>query len=137
MGLANYNHTDAVQDIFTGLFRAASFMNLRRLPELFCGFRRRLGRGPTSYPVACSPQAWAAAAPLALLQASLGLSFDVPNRAILMHHPRLPDFLEEVWLRRLKLDDDATIDLLLRRRGSDVAVNVLRRDGDVVVDIRV
>jgi glycogen debranching enzyme len=137
LGLANYRHTEAVQDIFTGLFRAASFMNLRRLPELFCGFRRRLGRGPTFYPVACSPQAWASAAPLALLQASLGLSFDIPNRAILMHHPRLPDFVDEVWLRKLRLDADASIDLLLRRRGDDVAVNVLRRDGDVVVDIRV
>jgi glycogen debranching enzyme len=137
LGLANYRHTEAVQDIFTGLFRAASFINLRRLPELFCGFRRRLGRGPTFYPVACSPQAWASAAPLALLQASLGLSFDVPNRAILMHHPRLPDFVDEVWLRKLRLDADASIDLLLRRRGDDVAVNVLRRDGDVVVDIRV
>lgn len=137
LGLANYRHTDAVQDIFKGLFRAAGFMSLRRLPELFCGFRRRLGRGPTFYPVACSPQAWAAAAPLALLQASLGLSFDVPNRAIVMQHPRLPDFLDEVYLRRLRLDASASIDLLLRRHGDDVAVNVLRRDGDVVVDVRV
>jgi len=137
LGLANYQHTHAVQDIFRGLYLAASSMNLRRLPELFCGFRRRLGRGPTAYPVACSPQAWAAAAPLALLQASLGLSFDIPNRAILMHHPRLPEFIDEIWLRRLKLDDSTSIDLLLRRHGTDVAVNVLRREGDVVVDVRV
>ena len=137
LGLARYLRTDAVQDIFVGLIRAASFMNLRRLPELFCGFRRRLGRGPTFYPVACSPQAWAAATPLALLQASLGLSFDIRNRAIVMNHPRLPEFLDEVLLRNLRLDSSASIDLLLRRRGDDVAVNVLRRDGDVVVDIRV
>ncbi|HEX7063119.1 MAG TPA: amylo-alpha-1,6-glucosidase [Woeseiaceae bacterium] len=137
LGLANYRHTDAVQDIFKGLFLAASAMDLRRLPELFCGFRRRLGRGPTAYPVACSPQAWAAAAPLALLQASLGLSFDIPKRAIVMHHPRMPDFIDEVSLRRLRLDATASIDLLLRRHGTDVAVNVLRREGDVVVDIRV
>ncbi|HET6629722.1 MAG TPA: glycogen debranching N-terminal domain-containing protein [Woeseiaceae bacterium] len=137
LGLSNYRYTGSVQGIFTGLFRAASFMTLRRLPELFCGFRRRPGRGPTFYPVACSPQAWAAAAPLALLQASLGLHFDTPNRAIVMHHPRLPDFVDEVWLRKLRLDPETSIDLLLRRRGDDVAVNVLRREGDVVVDIRV
>ncbi len=137
LGLSNYRHTGSVQGIFTGLFRAATFMNMRRLPELFCGFRRRLGRGPTFYPVACSPQAWAAAAPLALLQASLGLHFDIPNRAIVMHHPRLPDFVDEVWLRNLRLDPETSIELLLRRRGDDVAVNVLRRAGDVVVDIRV
>lgn len=137
LGMSNYRYTGSVQGIFTGIFRAANFMTMRRLPELFCGFRRRPGRGPTFYPVACSPQAWAAAAPLALLQASLGLNFDIPNRAIVMHHPRLPDFVDEVWLRKLRLDSEASIDLLLRRRGDDVAVNVLRREGDVVVDIRV
>lgn len=132
LGLAHYGHTDAVQDIFLGMFRAATFMNLRRLPELFCGFRRRPGRGPTFYPVACSPQAWAAAAPLALLQASLGLGFDLGNRAIALNHPRLPGFLDEVILRNLRLGS-ASVDLQLRRRGSGVAVNVLRRDGDVMV----
>jgi glycogen debranching enzyme len=109
-------------------------MNLRRLPELFCGFRRRPGRGPTNYPVACSPQAWAAAAPLALLQASLGLDFDIVNHAIVLHHPRLPEFLDEVLLRNLRLQN-ASVDLLLRRHGNDVAINVLRREGHVAVDI--
>lgn len=137
MGLAHYRHTDAVQDIFTGLFHAACFMSLRRLPELFCGFRRRPGRSPTFYPVACSPQAWAAAAPLALLQASLGLSFDIPNRAIVLQHPRLPRFVNEVRLRNLSLDSKASVDLLLRRHGNDVAVNVLRRSGDLAVDVRI
>jgi hypothetical protein len=54
-----------------------------------------------------------------------------------MHHPRLPEFIDEIWLRRLRLDATASIDLLLRRHGTDVAVNVLRREGDVVVDVRV
>lgn len=137
LGLSAYGRTNAVQEVFTGLFCAAGFMNLRRLPELFCGFRRKHGRGPTFYPVACSPQAWAAAAPLALLQASLGLGFDVPNRAIVLHHPRLPRFINEVWLRELKLDTNTSADLLLRRHGNDVAVNVLRREGDIAVDVRV
>ncbi len=137
LGMSRYRHTGSVQGIFTGLFRAANYMTMRRLPELFCGFRRRPGRGPTFYPVACSPQAWAAAAPLALLQASLGLDFDIPNRVIMMQHPRLPDFVDEVWLRNLRLDSETSIDLLLRRRGDDVAVNVLRREGNVMVDIRV
>lgn len=137
LGLARYRHMNGVQDIFTGLFRAASFMDLRRLPELFCGFKRKPGRGPTSYPVACSPQAWAAAAPLALLQASLGLNFDIANHAIVLNHPRLPPFLRDVRLHNLRLNAEASIDLSLRRRGNDVSVNVLRRVGKVVVDIRV
>ena len=58
------------------LFDAATYMDLRRLPELFCGFRREKGRGPTLYPVACAPQAWASATPFTLLEAALGLEFD-------------------------------------------------------------
>ncbi len=136
LGLSRYGYTDAVEQVFDGLFLAASFMDLRRLPELFCGFRRKPGQGPTAYPVACSPQAWAAATPLALLQASLGLSFDVHNKAIVLQHPRLPEFLDEVRLHRLRLGEDS-VDLLLRRHQDDVAVNVLRRTGDVVIDVRV
>ena len=62
--------------VFKGLFDAATYMDLRRLPELFCGFQRGRERGPTLYPVACSPQAWARGTPLLLLQSSLGLEFD-------------------------------------------------------------
>ena len=47
---------DASAQLLTGLFEASSFVDLSRLPELFCGFRRRPGEGPTRYPVACAPQ---------------------------------------------------------------------------------
>jgi glycogen debranching enzyme len=40
----------------------ALYFDSSRLPELFCGFRRRDGKPPTAYPVACSPQAWSAGA---------------------------------------------------------------------------
>ncbi len=69
--------------MFNGLFDAASYMDLRRLPELFCGFQRSRERGPTLYPVACSPQAWAAGTPFMLLQASLGLEFNPDQNEIL------------------------------------------------------
>jgi len=58
-GFARYGHKGAVERIFKSLFDAASYMDLRRLPELYCGFQRGRQRGPTLYPVACSPQAWA------------------------------------------------------------------------------
>ena len=63
-GFARYGFKDAINRVFKGMFDAASYMDLRRLPELFCGFQRGRERGPTLYPVACSPQAWAAGAPL-------------------------------------------------------------------------
>ena len=97
-GFARYGHKSAIDRVFKGLFDAASYMDLRRLPELYCGFQRGRQRGPTLYPVACSPQAWAAGTPLLLLQSSLGLEFDPDRNEILLRKPRLPPFLEEVTL---------------------------------------
>jgi len=105
-------------------------MDLRRLPELYCGFQRGRQRGPTLYPVACSPQAWAAGAPLMLLQSSLGLEFDRDRNEILLHEPRLPAFLEEVTLRNLRLGE-STVDLILRRHNNHVSIQVLRNEGQI------
>ena len=132
LGFARYGLQAPVERMFRGLFDAASYMDLYRLPELFCGFQRGRGRGPTLYPVACSPQAWAAAAPFALLQASLGLWFNPAQNQIQLRNPRLPAFLDEVVLRNLRLGA-SSVDLLLGRRGEDVSLQVLRRDGQIEV----
>ena len=89
----------------------------------------RAGQGPTSYPVACSPQAWASATPFALLQACLGLSFDPAGERVRFRQPRLPDFLDQVVIRNLEVGD-SRFDIMLRRYGGDVSVNVLDRRGD-------
>ena len=131
-GFARYGHKKAVNRVFKGLFDAASYMDLRRLPELYCGFQRGRERGPTLYPVACSPQAWAAGTPLLLLQSSLGLEFNPHRNEILLRKPQLPPFLEEVTLRNLRLGQ-STVDLLLRRHDDDVSIQVLRNDGKITV----
>jgi glycogen debranching enzyme len=131
-GFARYGHKSAVDRIFKGLFEAASYMDLRRLPELYCGFQRGRERGPTLYPVACSPQAWAAGTPLLLLQSSLGLEFNPDRNEILLRKPRLPPFLEEVTLRNLRLGQ-SVVDLMVRRHGDDVSLQVLRNEGRVMV----
>src|SRR4051812_8594027 len=129
-GFARYGHKNAIDRVFKGLFDAATYMDLRRLPELYCGFQRGRQRGPTLYPVACSPQAWAAGAPLMLLQSSLGLEFDQDRNEILLHEPRLPAFLEEVTLRNLRLGE-STVDLILRRHNNHVSIQVLRNEGQI------
>jgi glycogen debranching enzyme len=129
-GLARYGHKSAIDRVFKGLFDAASYMDLRRLPELYCGFQRGRQRGPTLYPVACSPQAWAAGTPLMLLQSTLGLEFDQDRNEILLHQPRLPAFLDEVSLRNLRLGK-SVVDLMLRRHGNDVSIQVLRNEGQI------
>jgi glycogen debranching enzyme len=109
-------------------------MDLRRLPELFCGFQRERRRGPTLYPVACAPQAWASATPFTLLEAALGLEFDVGRGEIRLRDPRLPSFLNDVVLRDLQLGA-SSVDLRLRRHGDEVSLEVMRTRGQIQVSI--
>ncbi len=105
LGLAHYGAYEGVMKLTTAQFDAAQSMNLRRLPELFCGFTRRPGKGPTAYPVACSPQAWAAAAPFALLQACLNFSFDAVNNVVRLRRPRLPPLHDLIPISNLAAGD--------------------------------
>jgi glycogen debranching enzyme len=134
LGFARYGLKRSVAHLFKGLFDAASYMDLRRLPELFCGFRREKARGPTLYPVACAPQAWASATPFTLLEAALGLEFDVERGEIRLRNPRLPEFLNEVVLRELQLGP-STVDLRVSRHGDEVSLEVLRTRGRIQVSI--
>jgi glycogen debranching enzyme len=134
LGLARYALKHSVAQLFKGLFEAATYMDLRRLPELFCGFRREKGRGPTLYPVACAPQAWASATPFTLLEAALGLEFDSERGEIRLRNPRLPVFLNEVVLRELRLGP-SSVDLRVRRHGDEVSLEVLRTRGHIQVSI--
>jgi glycogen debranching enzyme len=109
-------------------------MDHRRLPELFCGFQRYKGQGPTLYPVACSPQAWASVTPFTLLEASLGLEFDPFRHEIRLHNPRLPPFLDEVILHHLQLGP-SSIDLRVRRHSGTVSIDTLAIRGDIQVSI--
>lgn len=136
LGMARYGEKQAVLKVFRGLVDAASHIELRRLPELFCGFGRKQREGPIGYPVACSPQAWAAATPLALLQACLGLSLDHARGEIRFDQPILPDFIDRLTLHNVQLGT-ASADLLLNRHGTDVAITVLERRGDVrIIEVR-
>jgi glycogen debranching enzyme len=131
-GLARYRLKEAVLKVFTGVFDASLFVEMRRMPELFCGFVRRPGEGPTLYPVACSPQAWAAGAVFMLLQACLGLHVRAASGQVCLHFPLLPDWLNEVHIRGLRVGE-GSVDLRLHRHAGDVGVNVLNRSGQVEV----
>src|SRR5690348_10588601 len=132
LGLARYGLKREATMIFDALFAAIQHMDLLRPPELSYGFARRHGVGPTRYPVACSPQAWASATPLALVEACLGLHCDSVRGEVRFENPILPRDVDELRLRRVRIGD-GEVDLLLRRHASDVAVNVLRRHGDIRV----
>lgn len=133
-GMARYGRTEEAVRLLASLFEASLHFDLHRLPELFCGFPRRSGAGPTLYPVACSPQAWAAAAPFCILQACLGLEIDAGHAQISLHTPRLPAFID--WLRISRLGAPGpSCDLLLTRHERSVGVEVLRKDADLRVSV--
>ena len=131
-GMARYGYKEGAVRILTGLFDASLFLDLHRLPELFCGFLRRPGESPTLYPTACAPQAWASAAGFLLLQSCLGLQIDAPRGRLSFVNPVLPPFLERVEIRDLTIGN-ARIDLILDRHPKDVGLTVTRRTGDVEV----
>jgi glycogen debranching enzyme len=132
LGLARYGFVWHATKVFSAMFEAAAYQDLRRLPELFCGFIRKPHRGPTAYPVACAPQAWASAAPFAFLGACLGMELRHEVNSVSFRDPVMPSFLDYVILNQLSLGN-SRIDLKLQRHGSDVTLNLLRRRGDAKV----
>ena len=133
-GLARYGRTDAAMELLCATFDASLHFDAHRLPELWCGFPRRAGAGPTLYPVACSPQAWAAAAAFAMLQACLGLEIDAQNNQVSLRTPRLPPFID--WIRITQLGAPGpSVDLLLQRHERSVGVEVVRKDAGVRITV--
>lgn len=134
-GAARYHAKWLVARILQGQFEASLYFDQHRLPELFCGFRRRPGEGPTSYPVACSPQSWAAGSVYLLLQAALGLRVDAHARRVTLSKPLLPASLSELRIRNLAVGD-ASLDLRLHRYSTTIGVDVERRTGEVEVIVQ-
>jgi glycogen debranching enzyme len=134
LGLARYGLKRPVAQITRGLFEAASYMDLRRLPELFCGFQRERRRGPTLYPVACAPQAWASATMFSLIEALLGIEFRPQTHEIFLRNPLLPPFLDEVMLRNLQVGGSRA-DLRVSRHGEEVSLEVLRTHGPIQASV--
>jgi glycogen debranching enzyme len=133
-GLARYGYKRDALRILTGLFEASRFFELGRLPELLCGFPRGAGQGPTRYPVACSPQAWAAGSVFLLLEACLGLTIDARNFLVSCDRPQLPPWLDWVSVEGLEVGP-ARLDLVFRRSDVDVSVSVTKLTPDLEPEV--
>ena len=133
LGFSLYGFHDHTCELLQALFNVSRYMDLRRMPELFCGFHKRPDTsGPTLYPVACAPQAWSAGAVYLLLRACLGMSVRARERQICFSKPTLPPALEDVRIENLRLGD-ATVDLRIHRDHIGVGVEVLRRQGEIEI----
>lgn len=113
----------------TMLFQAA--MNFRdyRLPELFCGVQRRESDDPVHYPVSCSPQAWASGALFLMVNSVLGIRPSVPRRELNIVNPKLPDWLDYLHIRNLRVGN-SRVGLDFTRRGERTFCNVVDIEGD-------
>ena len=131
-GMARYGRKDGAVKVLSGLYEASLHFDLHRMPELFCGFRQRPQEGPTLYPVACAPQAWAACSVFLLLQACLGLDIEAPRNRICLSGPELPAGLNSLTLRNLRVGE-AKVDLVFQRYEKDVATHLENREGEVEV----
>jgi glycogen debranching enzyme len=133
LGFSLHGEHEKAARILSGLYEASLHFDLQRLPELFCGFHRRMdGSGPTHYPVACAPQAWASGAIYLLLQACMGLTINATEKRVLFANPVLPANLNEVRIEGLRVGS-ASVDLLLKRHSFGIAVESLNKEGELEI----
>jgi glycogen debranching enzyme len=140
VGLRRYGFDQAFLRIFEGLLDAAAAFPDYRLPELFAGFSRTDYEDPVPYPVACSPQAWAAGSLPYMLWTGLGLVPDGFGRTLRIRRPSLPRHISRLALHGLRVAD-ARIDLLFERvahRPETVALTdvVIEGQVEVVLEVR-
>ncbi len=134
-GFKRYGFDEASNRLVGQMLEAAQRFPDFRLPELFCGFDRMEATSPVPYPVACSPQAWAAGASFLFLSTMLGLRGNADGNELELRHPHLPDWLGKVTLTDLRVGD-ASVDLLFHRWRGTTSAEVLRKVGDIGVTIR-
>jgi glycogen debranching enzyme len=133
MGLARYGFRQMSCRLLSAMFQVSRAMDLNRLPELFCGFNNHVNETPTLYPLSCAPQAWAAGSVFLMLQACLGLTLDAENKQIVFHDPSLPSNLKSLRLTGLRLGNLGSADVEIIRYTNDIALHVLRREGNISI----
>jgi glycogen debranching enzyme len=122
-GFARYGLRYEMMKTFDGLYAAMGYCRDRRLPELYCGIGKR--SGPlVRYPVACSPQAWASAAPILLLQSILGIRADAPRGRLVVKNPDLPKYVRHMELHGMRIGS-SIVSMRFRRVGARCHVDKL------------
>lgn len=134
MGLAHYSYNDRIAELIDSFFQVSNYMDLSRLPELFCGFTKTEFEGPTLYPVACIPQAWASATVFTFIAAALGMRMDAPHKTLYFYHPFLPPSLEDLRINNLRIGN-MYVDLMLSSYEGDVGINILKKSDDLQIRV--
>ncbi len=133
-GLKRYGFRREAEQIATALFDVAVRARDYRLPELYCGFHRGASNAVVAYPVACIPQAWAAAAPFMLLQAMLGISARATEGVLTVNKPMLPPWLTRLDLQNLRIGD-SSLSLSFKRDGDVTGFALVGQSGSIGVTL--
>ncbi|MBO1512501.1 amylo-alpha-1,6-glucosidase [Metabacillus bambusae] len=123
LGMSKARRQDAVNTVINGLIQAASYFEYDRLPELFCGYDQSIGKA-VKYPVACSPQAWAAGTPLVFIQTILGLFPNSLQKEIYLA-PHLLDEMNELLVENITIGD-GHLSIYISRIENGLKIGVLK-----------
>jgi glycogen debranching enzyme len=131
LGLCNYNLKNSAERTFSDIYAACLHFQYYRMPELYCGMPRRPNDSPVHYPVACTPQAWAAATFFMMLQGLLGIRPDAPRGRLTISNPRLPHILNDLTIHNMRVGN-GRVTLHVTRQGERTFVNVVEHSGEPV-----
>ena len=131
-GMARYGDKAGAARTIAEMIAAAKAFPDWRIPELFGGQPRRAGVAPTTYPVACVPLAWSAAAAFLCIRTMLGLSV-APDGSAVSLDPLLPDGVDRFEAVGLRVGS-GDMDVRIARRRGRVQVEEIHARGLTVAD---
>ncbi|NBU21095.1 hypothetical protein EBS43_06755 [bacterium] len=132
-GFRLYGHLQELETLCLSLMGVLESSEDFRLPELFCGFRKRGGEPPIPYEVACKPQAWAAGSVFLMLKSMLGISTDLELSYLVFNTPLLTPQMNVLEIKNLR-GSDWEMDLLIRRaKQGGTSVEITRKSGEIRV----
>jgi glycogen debranching enzyme len=133
-GMRNIGRIRDAHQLMGSMVEVAQHQQDFRLPELFCGFERSDWSKPIDYPVSCSPQAWSAGSIFQMISACLNFQPDAANNVLRIIEPCLPDWMEQVTVRNLKVGK-SSLDIVFNIANGQTFCQILRKTGDLKVII--
>lgn len=134
MGLRSLGLTEQALELAQSLIDMTLKQSYHRPPELFCGYERKNDNAPVTYPVACSPQAWATGSIIQLLQMMVNLVPDARNNCLRIIDPALPESINRLSLHNLRVGS-TLLSLEFERIGNTTSCRVAKKRGNLRVVI--
>jgi glycogen debranching enzyme len=134
LGLRSLGLIDQALELSQGLLDMTKHQPYNRPPELFCGYERANDNDPVQYPVACTPQAWATGSIFQLIHTMVNLVPDAPGNYLRIIDPALPESINSLSLRNLRVGQ-TLLDLEFERSGTSTACRVSKKRGNLRVVI--